>query len=98
MLASEVGLGARGLRVPLWVVSPFARRGVHTARRPADHTSILKLIERLHDLPTLDSRNHSFDTSTPTGGDYGTNGAPAPPRDGLRALSDLYDLFDFEGD
>ena len=87
-----------GIRVPLWVVSPFARRGVRTTRRPADHTSILKLIERLHDLPTLASRNHSFDTSTPTGGDYDTNGAPAPPRDGLRSLSDLYDLFDFEGD
>ena len=25
-------------------------------------------------------------------------GAPAPPRDGLRSISDLYDLFDFGRD
>jgi hypothetical protein len=24
------------------------------------------------------------------------NGAPAPPRDGLGSISDLYDLFDFD--
>jgi hypothetical protein len=67
------------------------------SRKPADHTSTLKLIERLHDLPTLASRNHTFDTSTPTGPDYDTGGAPAPPRDGDRALSDLLDLFEFDG-
>jgi hypothetical protein len=74
----------------------MARRGVVTSRKPAEHASTLKLIERLHDLPTLASRNHSFDVSTPTGADYATNGAPAPPRDGLRQISDLYDLFDFD--
>ncbi|MEA2160949.1 MAG: phospholipase [Solirubrobacteraceae bacterium] len=85
-----------GIRVPLWVVSPMARRGVITSRKPAEHVSTLKLIERLHDLPTLASRNHSFDVATPTGSDYATNGAPAPPRDGLSQISDLYDLFDFD--
>lgn len=84
-----------GVRVPLWVISPFARSGVVTSSRPAEHVSTLKLIERLHDLPTLASRNHTFDRSTPTGAGYATNGAPAPPRDGLRSISDLYDLFDF---
>ena len=84
-----------GIRVPLWVVSPLARRGVVTSRKPADHVSTLKLIERLHGLPTLASRNHAFDTSTPTGSGHDTNGAPAPPRDGMSGLSDLYDLFDF---
>src|SRR6476646_1155061 len=84
-----------GMRVPLWVVSPHARKGPIVSGRPADHTSILKLIERLHGLPTLASRNHSFDAATPTGANYDTGGAPAPPRDGLAAISDLYDLFNF---
>ena len=85
-----------GIRVPLWVVSPYARRGPVLSRRPADHVSTLKFIERTWGLPTLASRNHTFDTSTPTGGNYQTGGAPAPPRDGLDRLSDLYDLFDFD--
>ena len=86
-----------GVRVPLWVISPHARRGPVKSHKPADHTSTLKLIERLHDLPTLASRNHTFDASTPTGPDYDTGGAPAPPRDGNQALSDLLDLFEFDG-
>jgi phospholipase C len=86
-----------GIRVPLWVVSPHARRGVVTSSRPADHVSTLKFVERLWGLPTLASVNHTFDTSTPTGGDYDTGGAPAPPRDGLASLSDLFDLFHFPG-
>jgi phospholipase C len=84
-----------GVRVPLWVISPFARRGVVASRKPAEHASTLKLIERMHDLPTLASRNHTFDISTPTGDGRDANGAPAPPRDRLRSISDLYDLFDF---
>jgi phospholipase C len=87
-----------GIRVPLWVISPFARRGVVTSRKPAEHVSTLKLIERLHGLPPLASRNHTFDVATPTGGDYEAAGAPAPPRDRLRSISDLYDLFDFDRD
>jgi phospholipase C len=85
-----------GVRVPLWVVSPLARRGVVTSHKPADHVSTLKLIEQLWDLPTLASRNHQFDRATPTGGDYQANGAPAPPRDGNHELSDLTDLFEFD--
>jgi phospholipase C len=50
-----------GIRVPLWVISPMVRRGVVASRRPADHVSTLKLIERLHGLPTLASRNRRFD-------------------------------------
>jgi hypothetical protein len=46
--------------------------------------------------PTLAARNHRFDHATPTGGDYETNGAPAPPRDGYRGLSDLTDLFELD--
>jgi len=86
-----------GIRVPLWVDSPFARRGPILSRRPADHVSTLRFIERNWGLPTLAARNHTFDTSTPTGGNFQTGGAPAPPRDGMRGLSDLFDLFDFDG-
>jgi phospholipase C len=85
-----------GIRVPLWVISPFARRGPVVSRKPAEHGSTLKLIEKLHGLPTLASRNHQFDISTPTGGDYETGGLPAPPRDGLGSISDLMDLFEFD--
>jgi phospholipase C len=85
-----------GVRVPFWAISPHARRGVVTSRRPADHVSTLRFIERNWGLPTLASRNHTFDVSTPTGGNYNTGGAPAPPRDGLDSLSDLFDLFHFE--
>jgi phospholipase C len=84
-----------GVRVPLWVVSPYAKTGPVLSTKPADHVSTLKLIERLHGLPTLASRNHQFDSSTPTGGNYEANGAPAPPRDRNDGLSDLLDLFDF---
>jgi phospholipase C len=84
-----------GVRVPLWVVSPYAKTGVVTSSLPADHASTLKLIEALHGLPTLASRNHRFDTGTPTGSNYQANGAPAKPRDGDARLSDLLDLFTF---
>src|SRR3954453_7395229 len=76
-----------GIRVPLWVISPLLRRGVVVAtRRPADHVSTLKLIERLHGLPTLASRNRAFDRATQTGPDFEANGAPAPPRDRMSHL------------
>jgi len=84
-----------GIRVPLWVVSPYARTGPVVSSRAADHTSTLRLIEALHGLPTLASRNHVFDAGTPTGGNYEAGGAPAPPRDGNDGLSDLLDLFSF---
>jgi phospholipase C len=83
------------VRVPLWVVSPYAKTGPVQSSLPAEHTSTLKLIEALHGLPTLSSRNHLFDTSTPTGSNYQASGAPAPPRDGHDDISDLLDLFAF---
>jgi phospholipase C len=84
-----------GIRVPLWVISPLLRRrGVVATRRPAEHVSTLKLIERLYGLPTLASRNHAFDRATPVDPWREANGAPAPPRDGLPAISDLAELFD----
>jgi phospholipase C len=85
-----------GFRVPLWVISPLLRRsGVVATRRPAEHVSTLKLVERLHGLPTLASRNHAFDRSVPIDPWRDALGAPAPPRDGLDAISDLTELFAF---
>jgi len=92
----EVDAYGLGIRVPLWVISPMARRGVVATRRPAEHVSTLKLIERLHGLPTLASRNRAFNRATPTGDDFEANGAPAPPRDGMSHISDLTELFDFD--
>jgi phospholipase C len=90
-------LDAYGLsiRVPLWVISPYARTGPVLSSLPAEHSSTLKLIEALHGLPTLASQNHLFDSATPTGSDYQANGASAPPRDGRDDISDLLDLFSF---
>jgi phospholipase C len=83
------------VRVPLWVISPYAKVGPMQSSLPAEHTSTLKLIEALHGLPALSSRNHLFDASTPMGSNYQTGGAPAPPRDGRDDISDLLDLFSF---
>ncbi|HET7068586.1 MAG TPA: hypothetical protein VFI21_13375, partial [Nocardioides sp.] len=62
-------------------------------------TSTLKFIERVFGLPTLASVNHDFDTSTPVGSNYqaatGQVGPPAPPRDGLSAVGNLMECFDF---
>ena len=82
-----------GIRVPMLVISPFARQGyVDTVFQ--DHTSQLKFIEAVFGLPTLASINHSFDTSTPTTNNS-TNGAPFPPRDGNAALGNLTQCFTF---
>jgi len=90
-------LDAYGLsvRVPLWVVSPWAKTGPVKSALPAEHSSTLKLIEALHGLPTLASLNDQFDSATPTGSNYQANGAPARPRDGRNDISDLLDLFSF---
>ena len=66
-----------GMRVPLWVVSPLARRGVITSRKPAEHVSTLKLIERT--VRTADARlaqPHVRPRRRRPAPDYETNGAP----------------------
>jgi hypothetical protein len=84
-----------GIRVPTWVVSPFAKRGRIATVPPCDLVSTVKLLEALHGLPTLASQNHLFDASTPTGPNYEAGGAPAPPRDAREDISDMLDCFDF---
>ena len=86
-----------GIRVPTWVVSPFAKPR-HLEPSLYEHASILKLIERVFGLSTLASVNHRFDVATPLGKDYQAAGQaagpPAPPRDGLKAIGDLTECFD----
>jgi phospholipase C len=88
-----------GIRVPTWVISPYAAGGVNGTLY--DFGSILKFIEHNFGLPTLASVNHLFDEGTPVGGDYqaanpgATVGPPAPPRDGLEQTGDLMECFSF---
>ena len=84
-----------GVRVPMWVISPFARKGSIATSKPCEFCSTLKLIEALHGLPTLASVNHQFDAGTPTGGNFETGGEPAPPRDDRDEIGDLLDAFQF---
>src|SRR5207253_9510584 len=49
-----------GIRVPMWVISPFANRG-HIEGTVYEHTSTLKPLERLVGLPTLASVNLTCD-------------------------------------
>ena len=45
-----------GVRIPTWVVSPWAKAG-HIEPTPYDLTSILKFIERIFGLPTPRASN-----------------------------------------
>jgi phospholipase C len=92
---TQIDAYGMGVRIPLWVISPFAKKGPIQTQLPGELTSTLKFLERLHGLSTLASMNHLFDTSTPTGGNYQANGAPAPPRDARSDISDLFDCFNF---
>jgi phospholipase C len=88
-----------GFRVPTWVVSPFAKPR-HLEPTLYEHASILKLIEKVFGLKTLASVNHRFDSATPGGADYeaaagAQSGPPAKPRDGLKAVGDLTNCFNF---
>jgi phospholipase C len=49
-----------GHRVPLIVVSPWARPG-HVSHAVHSHTSILRFVQLLHDLPALSARDASSD-------------------------------------
>lgn len=90
-----------GFRVPMLVVSPWARRG-YVSGQLYEHSSVLKFIERRFGLPSLASVNHQFDTSTPGTNNDAANGKPsgppAPPRDGLAQIGDFYEAFDFSQD
>jgi len=86
-----------GFRVPTWVISPFAKKS-HLEATVYEHSSLLKFIERVFDLPTLASVNHQFDIQTPgapsnDAANGGTYGPPAPPRDYRRDIGDMTQCF-----
>jgi phospholipase C len=89
-----------GVRVPTWIVSPWAKKS-HLEPTVYDHVSTLKFLERLFGLPTLASVNHMFDAGTPVGPNYeaaasgATVGPPAPPRDARADIGDLFECFSF---
>lgn len=89
-----------GMRVPTWVISPWAKPG-HIEGTTYDFGSILKFIERTFGLPTLASVNRRFDLATPVGADYeaaapgALAGPPAPPRDGSPMTGDLRECFTY---
>jgi phospholipase C len=88
-----------GIRVPAWVISPFAKKS-HLEPALYEHTSTLKFLEAVFGLPTLASINHQFDLSTPGGPNNEASngqpaGPPAPPRDGLAAVGNLMECFEF---
>jgi phospholipase C len=86
-----------GFRVPMLIISPYARRG-YVSGQLYEHSSILKFIERRFGLPSLASVNHHFNTSTPAAENdaaYGQFGPPAPPHDGLPQIGDFAEVLDF---
>jgi phospholipase C len=77
-----------GVRIPLIVVSPFARGG-HVSHNYADHVSILKFIEKNWGLSPISSRSRD---NLPNPEAEPTN--PYVPTNGP-AISDLMDMFNF---
>jgi phospholipase C len=77
-----------GTRIPLIVVSPYAKQGYvdHTYN---DHVSLLKFIEKNWDLPTISSRSRDNLPNPIAAGDaYRPQNGPA--------IGDLTNLFDFQ--
>lgn len=77
-----------GTRVPLLVISPYAKRG-YISHRYTDHVSILKFIERNWRLPRLSriSLDNLPDPVSRRDDPYVPENRPA--------IGDLFDLFDF---
>jgi phospholipase C len=77
-----------GVRIPLLVVSPFARGG-HVSHNYADHVSILKFIEKNWGLSPISPRSRD---NLPNPVAEATS--PYVPTNGP-AISDLMDMFNF---
>jgi len=56
----QTGFDRLGVRVPTMVISPWARPH-HVSHVVHDHTSILRFVELLHDLPALTARDANAD-------------------------------------
>jgi phospholipase C len=79
-----------GTRIPLLLISPFARRG-HVDHVYQDHASILKFIEYNWSLPPLSERSRDRLPNPITNADDPYRPLNAP------AIGDLTTLFDFSG-
>jgi phospholipase C len=77
-----------GPRIPLLLVSPYARRG-HVDHVYQDHASVLKFIERNWRLPPLSTRSRDRLPNPRMDGDNRYHPLNAP------AIGDLMTLFDF---
>jgi phospholipase C len=80
-----------GPRVPLVVISPWARRG-YTSHVARDHTAIIRFVETVFDLPALTARDANSDAlldmfdfscgrdlAVPVAPAAGVGGCPDPP-------------------
>jgi phospholipase C len=56
----EAGFDQLGFRVPLFVVSPWAKRG-YVSHQVTDHTSVLRFVEAKFDLPAMTGRDANAD-------------------------------------
>jgi phospholipase C len=88
-----------GMRVPTWVISPYAKPS-YLSSTLYEHSSTLKFLQAIFDLPTMASINHEFDTQTPGGANNQAAsgqpfGPPAPPRDGRSDIGNMLDCFNF---
>ncbi len=79
-----------GTRIPLLLISPFARRG-HVDHVYQDHASILKFIEYNWSLPPLSERSRDCLPNPITNADDPYRPVNTP------AIGDLTTLFDFSG-
>ena len=82
--AADVPYDRQGFRVPLVIVSPFAR-AAYVSHVDHSHTSVLRFIELLHDLPAITARDANSDAfldmldfACPKFGTPPTAVAPAP--------------------
>ena len=81
-----------GTRIPLLAISPYTKPG-HISHSYADHVSVLKFIERNWNLPTISDRSRD---NMPNPIQTNSKNAYAPVN--TPAISDLFDLFNFEGE
>ena len=89
-----------GVRVPTWVISPWAKPG-HLEATLYEHSSVLKFHRNSVRAADPGLGQPQFDVSTPVGGNYeaapsgAVAGPPAPPRDGRSDIGNLMECFSF---
>jgi phospholipase C len=92
----QAAYDAYGLRVPMMVISPFAKRG-YVSHAVTDHTSILRFVETMYDLPALTHRDANavppfdmFDFDNPPDTSFPVMPDATPDASKQQACSSLY--------